>query len=453
MIAQSAGTHVSTQNPCKLCTPFGASWAFAGIEGCIPLLHGSQGCSTYIRRYLIGHFREPVDVASTNFHESAAIFGGKDNLFTALDNVLRQYAPKAVGIATTCLAETIGDDVPAMLREYRASRGDRDLPALIHVSTASYRGTHEDGFHAAVRAVVEQLAEPGQSDVREGVNLLPGMATPADLRWLRQLCSQFATPCTILTDYSDTLDGPAWSQYHRLPLGGTPLAEIRRMGRAKASIEFTAVRAEAETAAGALKSRCGTPAVLLPPPVGVRATDAFLDELQRVTGTPTPRESIQQRGRLIDAYVDGHKYVFEKRAVLYGEQDQVVALARFCGEIGIVPVLCASGGRSGRLAEAVREAVPNADDVRTLEGVDFAEVEQLACEAKPDLLIGNSNGAKIARALDVPLIRVGMPVHDRIGAARIRTFGYEGTQQLFDRVVNALIEVEQESNPVGYTHM
>ncbi|HPJ15229.1 MAG TPA: nitrogenase component 1, partial [Spirochaetota bacterium] len=75
------------RNTCRLCAPLGASTVFRGIENCIPLLHGSQGCSTYIRRYMISHFREPVDIASSNFSESAAVFGGRENLHTALDNV------------------------------------------------------------------------------------------------------------------------------------------------------------------------------------------------------------------------------------------------------------------------------------------------------------------------------------------------------------------------------
>jgi nitrogenase molybdenum-iron protein alpha/beta subunit len=53
----------ATQNACKLCAPLGAALVFKGIRGAVPLLHGSQGCSTYIRRYLISHFREPVDIA------------------------------------------------------------------------------------------------------------------------------------------------------------------------------------------------------------------------------------------------------------------------------------------------------------------------------------------------------------------------------------------------------
>ena len=53
----------ATRNACKLCAPLGASLAFRGVEGAVPFLHGSQGCATYIRRYTISHFREPVDIA------------------------------------------------------------------------------------------------------------------------------------------------------------------------------------------------------------------------------------------------------------------------------------------------------------------------------------------------------------------------------------------------------
>ena len=82
----------STRNACKLCAPLGASVAFRGIEHCVPLIHGSQGCSTYIRRYVISHFKEPIDIASSNFSEESAIFGGGDNLKKALDNLIRQYS-------------------------------------------------------------------------------------------------------------------------------------------------------------------------------------------------------------------------------------------------------------------------------------------------------------------------------------------------------------------------
>jgi len=108
----------ATQNACKLCNPLGACLAFRGIEECVPFLHGSQGCATYIRRYLISHFKEPVDIASSNFNEDTAVFGGSHNLKLGLKNVTQQYRPKVIGLATTCLSETIGDDVDMILKDY-----------------------------------------------------------------------------------------------------------------------------------------------------------------------------------------------------------------------------------------------------------------------------------------------------------------------------------------------
>lgn len=39
-------------NPCKMCMPMGGSIAMKGIENSMILMHGSQGCSTYIRRHM-----------------------------------------------------------------------------------------------------------------------------------------------------------------------------------------------------------------------------------------------------------------------------------------------------------------------------------------------------------------------------------------------------------------
>jgi nitrogenase molybdenum-iron protein NifN len=50
-------------------------------------------------------------------------------------------------------------------------------------------------------------------------------------------------------------------------------------------------------------------------------------------------------------------------------------------------------------------------------------------------------------------VRVGFPVHDRFGAQRHQHLCYSGTQQLLDRITNALIEFKQENSPVGYKYI
>jgi nitrogenase molybdenum-iron protein NifN len=447
----------ATQNACKLCSPLGAALVFKGIEGAIPLLHGSQGCSTYIRRYLISHFKEPMDIACSNFGEHTAIFGGGANIKLALDNILAQYTPKLIGVATTCLAETIGDDLSMFIGQYRSDRPDAALPPMVHVSTPSYQGTHMQGFHRAVLATVQQLTQgPVPQSSAAAVNLFPGMVSPADLRHLKTIFEAFGREVMILPDYAKTLDGELWSEYQRIPAGGTTVEAIAAAGGASATIEFGRVLAEMdETAATDLEKRFNVPAFRLGLPMGIRRTDGLMQTLEKISGIPTPAPFAESRGRLLDALVDGHKYVNGVRAVVYGEADLVAGVVDFLSEIGIVPVVCATGDGGGHLKPAVLQALDakHHEKVNVIEGVDFVDIEDAVRAAQPDIMIGHSKGYSLARKLDIPLVRIGFPVHDRVGGSRLLHLGYEGAQALFDRIANTLLERRQAGSDVGYTYL
>ena len=445
--------YAATQNPCKLCSPLGASLVFRGLEGCVGLLHGSQGCATYIRRYLISHFKEPVDIASSNFSEETAVFGGGANLKSALDNLIQQYRPQMIAVATTCLSETIGEDVKKILQEYQSAHGPGELPLLVQVSTPSYRGTHMDGFHAAVLAVTRQLARKvGRQNT---ISIFPGLVSAEDLRHIKSVVSNFGLEAVLLPDYSETLDGGAWEHYQTLPAGGTPLADIGEMGSHTAAFEFASTLLPEQSAGAYLEKEFGVKHIRLDLPVGVAASDRFFQNLALVAGRDIPPVYLAARGRLLDAYADAHKHVFGARVAIYGEEDWVIALAGLAAEIGMLPVLCASGGKSGLLRERLAERLPAPvmAETRVLAGVDFADIEDALGGLRPDIMAGNSKGYALSRKLKVPLVRFGFPIHDRIGGQRLLHLGYEGTQRLFDQWVNALIERRQELSPVGYAYM
>jgi len=196
------------------------------------------------------------------------------------------------------------------------------------------------------------------------------------------------------------------------------------------------------------------PNINLPMPIGITQTDTFFETLKKLSGNEIPEKYTKQRGRLIDAYVDAHKYTFGKKAVVYGEEDFVVAMAAFLDEIGIELALVASGGESGILQEEIKKYCPeNKDKVTVREGYDFERIKEWSLANKPDIIIGHSKGYYIARELNVPIVRVGFPVHDRVGGQRIKHLGYTGTQELFDKIVNALIEQKQNTSAVGYKYM
>jgi len=435
----------AARNACKLCSPLGASIVFRGIKGCVPLVHGSQGCSTYIRRYVISHFREPIDIASSNFSETSAIFGGAQNLKTAIQNVSRQYSPEVIGVASTCLSETIGDDVTRIVREISADSSGNGGPAIIPVSTPSYKGTHMDGFHAAVKAAVETLVikgrcAPGPGKSKGGkkrVNILPGFVSPADLRTLREITGDFGLDCTILPDYSETLDGESWATYQKIPSGGTSLDEIRAMGKSDLTIEFGESLKGKDTAAGYLLNHCGVEFRNIPLPIGIEGTDVFFNILSELSGMSVPGKYTAQRGRLVDSYADGHKTVFEKRVILCGDEDLTLGIEGFVKEIGLLPLISATGALSEEMTG----------------DMDYVSILDYVKDGPADLVIGPSKAYFISRKLGIPLVRTGFPVHDRIGGQRIRHLGYGGTQELFDRIVNALLEAKQENSPVGYSYL
>jgi nitrogenase molybdenum-iron protein NifN len=299
---------------------------------------------------------------------------------------------------------------------------------------------------------------------KKTINLFPGMLSNEDLRHLKDIFEDFHTPVTILPDYSERLEGPSWQEYQAIQKGGTTLSAIEKMNVSVHSMEFGAVLALAAekgqaTAGAILNKRFGVPCTRLPIPIGVKAMDRFLDTLSHISGRPVPERYKKEKWRVVDTYVDGNKYVSKKRALIYGEEDFVVSMAGFLAEVGIIPVLCASGGKSKTFKAALEQTLPEnlIDQIIIQNDMDFTCMEETAAgmpeEMRPELIIGNSKGYAMARRLKIPMVRVGFPIHDRVGGSRILHVGYKGAQQLFDTIVNAILTEKQTESRIGYSYM
>lgn len=244
--------------------------------------------------------------------------------------------------------------------------------------------------------------------------------------------------------------------------GGTRLSAIRSTSSACASIALGDVFnkglstesdliTHTHTAASWLQEKFGVEAFHTSLPIGIDASDRWYQLLAKVSGQAVPESLQKERGRLVDSYIDAHKYLFGQRLLIYGEEDFVIAMAGFVAETGMVPAICASGGKSRQMKERII-ARTGTNEVTVVSDSDFERIAALARAEKPDLMIGNSKGYYIARELGIPLIRAGFPIHDRIGGQRMLHLGYKGTQQLFDTITNALLEAKQAHSPVGYKY-
>ncbi len=117
--AEIASRQALTVNPAKTCQPIGAMYAALGVHRCLPHSHGSQGCCAYHRSALTRHYKEPVMAATSSFTEGSSVFGGQANLLQAIQNIFAVYEPDVIAVHTTCLSETIGDDIPQIIAKAR----------------------------------------------------------------------------------------------------------------------------------------------------------------------------------------------------------------------------------------------------------------------------------------------------------------------------------------------
>jgi len=429
-------------NPCKMCMPMGAVSALCGIKGCMSILHGSQGCATYIRRHMATHYNEPIDIASSSLTEEGTVFGGEANLLKGLRNLIDLYNPEVIGVCTTCLAETIGENVNAIVEKFHQENPELNVK-IVNVASPGYGGTQNEGWFAAIRAVLEQTE--ANTEANGKINIITPQISPADTRWLKAFLNEMRIAYILLPDLSDSLDGATEKRYNRLKTSGTTISDIAAMAGARMTIEFSEFTDWKNSPAEYLKESHGVPYVKLPLPVGVRGMDKLIRVLTDAGGFASD-ETIKARGRFLDAMVDSHKHCAVVRAAVYGDPDFVAALVRLCCENGILPILAATGSASAKLRETLIQEVGEcqkfrfADDIRILDDSDFAEIENICQELGANLLIGNSDGRRIAHKLNIPLIRCAFPIHDYVGGQRVRILGFEGSLNLLDQAANAMLE-------------
>jgi nitrogenase molybdenum-iron protein beta chain len=190
-----------TINPAKTCQPIGALYAALGVHNCLPHSHGSQGCCAYHRSTLTRHYKEPVMAGSSSFTEGSAVFGGQANLLQAITNMFAMYNPDIIAVHTTCLSETIGDDIVQIISKAREEGKVPPGKHIIHANTPSYIGSHVTGFSSMVKGIVTYLAET-TGRKRNQVNIIPGWVEPSDMRELRRLARAMGVNPNIFPDTS-----------------------------------------------------------------------------------------------------------------------------------------------------------------------------------------------------------------------------------------------------------
>ena len=422
-------------NPCKTCQPVGAMYCALGVHKCMPHSHGSQGCVSYHRTFLSRHFKEPAIASTSSFTEGASVFGGGSNLRTGVKNVFEIYNPDVIAVHTTCLSETIGDDVGSYIMDIEVP----DDKLVVHASTPSYVGSHITGFYNMMSGFITYLSRStGKKNGKTGI--FPGFLNPADIREMKRIAALMDVPFIMFPDQSGVMDAPMTGRYEMYPEGGTTIDEITALG--DCSKVIACGQLTSSEPANVLQRKCKVAYDLIPLPIGIEGTDKYIMALSAMDQKPIPKELEDERGQLIDVMLDAHFYYHGKKVAIFGDPDTVLGLMQLVLEMGMIPKYVITGTPGEAFERTARGILAKFDapDCTIKANADLFELHQWIKNEPVDLLIGTSYGKQIAKAENIPFVRAGFPILDRYAHSYFPITGYKGALRIVEQITNALLD-------------
>ena len=438
MAKVTVGKKACAVNPLKMSQPIGGAFAFMGLRGSMPLLHGSQGCTSFGLTLFVRHFKEAVPLQTTAMSEVATVLGGYENVEQAILNIHKRTKPEIIGICSTGVTETKGDDVEGYIKTIRQQHPELATFPLVYVSTPDFKDAFQDGWEKTVARMVEVLVETPKNAARRDparVNVLPGChLTPGDLDELRNIIEDFGLEPSFLPDIAGSLDGHIPEEFVPTTIGGIGVEEIATMGQAAWTI---AIGAQMRRAAMAMEAKTGVPFRLFERLCGLLPNDEFLVFLSEISGRPVPLKYRRLRGQLADAMLDAHFHLGGRRLAIGAEPDLLFDMSSALHEIGAKVTVAVTTTQSPVLEQVKAEEV--------LLG-DLEDLENLARDRGCNLMITHSHGRQAAARLKIPFYRAGFPMFDRLGAGHQLSVGYRGTREVIFDIANLIIADHEDNH-------
>lgn len=416
-----------SRNSCAL---HGALQVFEAIEGTVPVIHSTSGCGLqlYLGGTRLSGGNDPFGtppVSSSNIGEKHVVFGGGSRLREQLKNTVKVVQGDLYAIVTGCSIEMVGDDIAAMAKEGI----EQDWP-VVYTNTPGFRGDVHQGYHQAVKTLIEQL--PGLWKETEtapaGLVNIFGIIPNQDPFWRGNL-----------KELGRLLEG----------IGLVPnllLGEeqgVAAWKRVPAAVLNLVVSPWGELPARLLETRYGTTSLSVEGvPVG-RAAGELLTILTEKLGLDTNRTEAflareerhlkRQFALLADSY---YRAGFQREFALVGESAQVVGITDFLTtSLGLLPrTLVITDNPAASVRESLdarfKGLLPDFD-TELLFSEDRAEIADAVKAGQAAIVLGSSLEESVAAELGVPFLAVSFPLTNRVVLDRGYA-GYRGAAALLE---------------------
>ncbi len=407
-------------NPFKLSQPMGATLAFLGVKGCMPLMHGAQGCASFTKVFFTRHFNEPIAIQTTAVNDITAVFdGGEYGVGTAVDNITKKITPSLIGLYSTGLTEAKGDDL-------RGSASKIESP-IVWVNTPDFEGGFESGWSLTVRAMIEQLVEEKSEIEPRKALIVPNVSMSAlEVERLKEFLFDMGfLRVFALPDISTSLDGYLGEKQGQMSSGGIEMEHLVSLANCEVVITIgmsVTGCGEAMRAKNSLIKHLHFDSL-----GGLVNTDNFVEELLKMGYVPNERIK-RWRARLQDAMLDTHFVIGKHSFLVAVEADNARSIADTLSEAGakIVSIV---------LPQKVQNGLEAYKNVTT---GDLEDVSKMLTNI--DVIVTNEHGKSIAQSNHKSLLLRGFPIFEALGHSLKTDILYEGSLQLLFETANLIEE-------------
>ncbi|NBB71156.1 MAG: ferredoxin:protochlorophyllide reductase (ATP-dependent) subunit B [Alphaproteobacteria bacterium] len=339
----------------------------------------------------------------------------------AAREAFERFRPEAMLVGSSCTAELIQDDPGGLARAL-------DLPVpVVALELPAYQrkenwGAAETLYHLVRACAPAPDAVDKPADGVPRCNLLGatalGFRHRDDVREIERLVKQLGVQVNVIA-----------------PLGARP-TDLARIPAA----DFNVVLYPeiAGTTAKWLERAYGQPATTVVP-IGVGATEAFVDEVAALAGVDPKAARADGTARLpwYSRSVDS-TYLTGKRVFVFGDATHAVAAARVARDEFAFEVV-GLGTYAREQAREVRAAAKEMG-LEALVTDDYLDVERQIADLQPELVLGTQMERHVAKRLGIPCAVISAPVHVQDFPARYAPqMGFEGANVLFDTWVHPLM--------------
>jgi nitrogenase molybdenum-iron protein alpha/beta subunit len=419
-------------NPLKKSQVLGATLAVLGFNKFMPLHHGSQGCTAFIKNLLTQHFRETTPMQTTAVFNVSAIMGSYSEVVEGLKIVIDSSKPAAVCIITTSLTQLRGDDVRIAINDFRKIHPEYSDIEIFVLPATDFEDDAEIGFADATLTIIDTIEF---ENVQDNYLMVFGnfSLTPADIDEIKYITELFDLKILFFPDLSETL-GSINNFYYKLPTGGSIYRKTFKKPIAAVGIGNSTRKILQNL------NKKGINTKIFPSLTGLKNTDDFIDFLYLITGKKPHKRLINQRNRLIDTMLDSHFYLCGFKVAIAAEPDLLYSTYSFLAkELGIDIIKSVTTSEREDLDELIEDYTRG----------DLFDFEKTAKNAH--LILTNSNGELISEKYNIHHYNIGFPIKNEIAYPLKKFIGYEGSLYLLRDIANVALKY-MEDKSYSYKH-